>query len=212
MKGNGPVDTGDGRIKMNNFGKSLVIQRVDFEDEDEYVCTVSNGVGTAQTRGFNLRLESVPYFTKEPEVKNAAEGETVEFECDAVAVPRPEIKWIHNGRPLSEAEPNPRRVVTPNKITIRNLRKSDTGNYGCNATNNNGYVYKDVYVNVLELPPEIVERPQDTATVQGTDVELTCKVFGAPRPEVKWLYGGEDGDERTGGRFQTAEDGTLTIR
>ncbi|XP_043247428.1 neuroglian-like [Amphibalanus amphitrite] len=212
QKSNGPLDLSDGRIKMNNFGKSLVIRNVDFSDEGEYVCTSSNGVGTAQTRSFKLRLESVPEFTKEPEVKNAAEGETVVFECDAVAVPKPDIKWTHNGLPLSEAEPNPRRIATPNKITIRDLRKSDTGNYGCNATNNNGYVYKDVYVNVLELPPEIVKRPQDVATVQGTDVEMVCEVFGAPLPEVKWLYGGEDGDERTGGRFQTAPDGTLTIK
>lgn len=197
---------------MNNFGKSLVIEKVDFEDAGEYVCTASNGVGTAQTRSFKLTVQSVPYFTKEPEVQNAAEGETVVFECDAVAEPKPEITWIHNGKPLSEAPLNPRRIATPNKITIRNLRKSDTGNYGCNATNSNGYVYKDVYVNVLELPPEIVDRPEDVATVQGTDVQMVCSVLGAPKPEVKWLYGGEEGDERTGGRFQTVPDGTLTIK
>ena len=42
-----------------------------------------------------------------------------------------------------------------NRITIGNLQKQDTGNYGCNATNKIGYVYKDAYVNVLSLPPDI---------------------------------------------------------
>ena len=42
-----------------------------------------------------------------------------------------------------------------NRITIGNLQKKDTGNYGCNATNKIGYVYKDAYVNVLSLPPDI---------------------------------------------------------
>jgi neuronal cell adhesion protein len=46
-------------------------------------------------------------------------------------------------------EANPRRKKVGNKIIIENIRKSDTGNYGCNATNSFGYVYKDVYVNVL---------------------------------------------------------------
>ena len=77
------------------------------------------------------------------------EGEEVTFECKADGVPKPKIKWIHNGQPIELAEPNSNRIVTPERITIKNLRKSDTGNYGCNATNSIGYQYEDVYVNVL---------------------------------------------------------------
>lgn len=78
-----------------------------------------------------------------------AEGETAVIRCEASGNPEPVIKWIHNGRPLSEAPLNPRRSVTSNSITITPLTKNDTGNYGCNATNSHGYVYKDVYINVL---------------------------------------------------------------
>jgi neuronal cell adhesion protein len=85
----------------------------------------------------------------EPEIVNAAEEETVEFHCEASGLPEPQIKWIHNGLPIEQAPHNPRRLVKQNKITIERLVKSDTGNYGCNATNILGYVYKDVYVNVL---------------------------------------------------------------
>ncbi|XP_037068395.1 neuroglian-like isoform X3 [Pollicipes pollicipes] len=212
QRSNGVLDLSDGRVKLSNFGKSLLITEALFEDEGEYECTSSNGVGTAKTSSFNLKLESVPYFTKEPEVRNAAEGETVVFECAADAVPKPDLYWIYNGMPLDKAPPNPRRTVTPNKITITNLQKSDTANYGCNATNNNGYVYKDVYVNVLELPPEIQEKPQDVAAVVGTDVKMVCKVFGAPHPEVKWLSVGDNRQELTGGRYQIGDDGTMTIK
>lgn len=85
----------------------------------------------------------------EPERVNAAEGETAEFRCEAGGVPKPEIKWIYNGKPITEAPPNPRRNVKNNRIIIERLTKADTGNYGCNVTNSLGYVYKDVYVNVL---------------------------------------------------------------
>ena len=94
-------------------------------------------------------VTAVPYFTEEPENVNAAEDETIEFHCKASGVPEPQIKWIHNGRPITESSVNTRRKVTPNSIVIHSLRKNDTGNYGCNATNSLGYVYKDVYVNVL---------------------------------------------------------------
>lgn len=92
---------------------------------------------------------AVPYFIKEPERVNAAEDETIEFHCVAGGVPEPQIKWVHNGKPIEESPYNPRRMVDNNKITIKGLIKNDTGNYGCNATNSLGYVYKDVYVNVL---------------------------------------------------------------
>lgn len=91
----------------------------------------------------------MPYFTVEPEIQNVAEDETVKLTCEASGIPEPQIKWIHNGKPIGEAPSNDRRIVGPNSIVIKNLIKKDTGNYGCNATNTLGYVYKDIYVNVL---------------------------------------------------------------
>jgi len=93
----------------------------------------------------------VPVFTIIPKIVEGSEGETGVIKCEASGHPQPSIKWIHNGRPLSEASPNPRRYVTSNSITITQLTKYDTGNYGCNATNSIGYVYKDVYINVLSV-------------------------------------------------------------
>ncbi|XP_034235912.1 neuroglian isoform X2 [Thrips palmi] len=197
------------RVTQGHYGKSLIIKHLTFEDEGAYTCEASNGVGSAKTYSINLQVLAVPYFTVEPDVKNAAEDETVTFRCEASGVPEPEIKWIHNGRPISEAPPNPRRKVTPNSITIEKLTKKDTGNYGCNATNSLGYVYKDVYVNVLALAPEITDPPKDEATVDGRTVSLTCRVFGAPKPEVKWIRGGL---ELTGGRYSVKESGDLEIR
>ena len=78
------------------------------------------------------------------------------FECIADGEPRPTIQWIHNGAPIENGnKEQANRIVDLNRITIGNLQKQDTGNYGCNATNQIGYVYKDAYVNVLSLPPDI---------------------------------------------------------
>ncbi|XP_014218547.1 neuroglian isoform X2 [Copidosoma floridanum] len=196
------------RVTEGNYGKTLVIKHVNFEDKGTYSCDVSNGVGSAQSNSINLEVRSVPYFTVEPEIINASEDETVEFKCEARGAPEPQIKWIYNGKPISEAPYNPRRKVTPNSIILENLLKNDTGNYGCNATNSLGYVYKDVYVNVQALEPEILQPPMDEATVDGKTIRLTCHVFGAPKPEVKWL---RNGQELTGGRYKILETGDLEI-
>jgi len=205
---NGELIRPSDRITQGNYGKSLIIKHVNFEDEGTYTCEASNGVGTAQSYSINLQVMAVPYFTVEPEIVNAAEDETVQIRCEASGVPVPEIKWIHNGKPISEAPPNPRRKVTPNSIIIERLIKKDTGNYGCNATNSLGYVYKDVYVNVLALDPDITQPPMDMETVDGKTVRITCRVFGAPKPEVKWI---RNRQELTGGRYKTLDTGDLEI-
>jgi hypothetical protein len=197
------------RIEYDNYGKTLRIKDVDFSDEGSYDCDATNGVGTPISYSVQLSVYAAPYFTVEPEVANAAEGETVEFRCEAGGKPAPEIKWIHNGKPLEEAEANPRRKVIGDKIVVENINKLDTGNYGCNATNSFGYVYKDVYVNVLALPAEITEKPKDEVTTDGKSVTLTCRVFGAPRPLVRWI---KNDQELTGGRFQVLDNGDLEIR
>ncbi|CRL00919.1 CLUMA_CG014272, isoform A [Clunio marinus] len=196
------------RITQGNYGKSLIIRHTALEDRGSYTCDVSNGAGQPQSSSINLEIKAIPYFTKEPEPQNAAEEETVVFECEAKGIPEPAIKWIHNGKPIEQAPQNPRRTVLKNKIIIKNLLKSDTGNYGCNATNALGYVYKDVYVNVLALPPEIEEAPGKEATVDERDVKLTCRVFGAPKPRIKWI---RNGQELTGGRYKIQETGDLII-
>lgn len=208
-KKNGEYIRWGDRITQGNYGKSLIIRHATFDDGGSYTCEASNGVGSLQSYSIHLDILAVPYFTVEPELKNAAEDENVEFRCEASGIPEPVIKWIHNGKPISESPPNARRTVGTNSITIRGLSSKDTGNYGCNATNSLGYVYKDVYLNVLALPPEFKERPRQEATVDRRTVTLRCRVFGAPNPEVKWIRGGL---ELTGGRYQTQDNGDLVIR
>lgn len=59
------------------------------------------------------------------------------------------------------------------------------------------------------LAPEITEPPSNEATVDGRIVTMTCRVFGAPKPEVKWLHNNK---ELTGGRYTVLDNGDLEIR
>ncbi|KAF9816679.1 hypothetical protein SFRURICE_018559 [Spodoptera frugiperda] len=196
-------------ITQDNYGKTLVIRYPTYEDQGTYTCEVSNGVGTAQSYSILLNIEAAPFFTVEPEFQYRAEGDTAEIKCEAGGTPVPKITWIHNGKPIEQAEPNPRRQVNPNSIIITNLEKKDTGNYGCNATSSIGYVYRDVYINVQSIPPEITEGPENLTRVDGSEAVLKCRVFGAPKPIVKWM---KDDVDVTGGKYNITPDGDLVIR
>ncbi|XP_017136257.1 neuroglian isoform X1 [Drosophila miranda] len=196
------------RITQGHYGKSLIIRQTNFDDNGTYTCDVSNGVGNAQSFSIILEVNAIPYFTVEPDFKTAAEDEEVVFQCEAAGFPEPKISWIHNGKPIEQSTPNPRRTVTDNTIRIVNLVKSDTGNYGCNATNSLGYVYKDVFLNVQALPPEIEEPPTALSTVDGRNVTLRCRVTGAPKPQVRWLRAT---NWLTGGRYIVQANGDLQI-
>uniref|UniRef100_A0A2P2I497 Neuroglian-like n=1 Tax=Hirondellea gigas TaxID=1518452 RepID=A0A2P2I497_9CRUS len=196
------------RVEYENYGKTLVIRYADFQDSGQYECEASNGVGMAKTRSMRVEVKAIPYFTVEPEIQNKAEGETAEFYCNATGVNRPTQHWIYNGMMIKKAPPNPRRIVNDHSIIIHDLVKSDTGNYGCNASNIHGYVYKDVYVNVLALPPGLRVPPSDLRVVDGAEVNMTCRMFGAPKPRITWI---RDGMELTGGRYKITDEGDLYI-
>ncbi|KAF2901456.1 hypothetical protein ILUMI_04732 [Ignelater luminosus] len=214
----------DNRISQQPGRGSLHITSLSKSDVGIYQCFAENKLGVATSNTIALQeIESdtikkqaspssgnevAPHFTVEPESVNAAEDDTVEFHCEAAGVPEPHIEWIHNGKPLEEAPPNPRRKINPNSIVIEKVNKDDIGNYGCKASNNLGHVYKDVYVNVLALPPEITEAPRDVEAANAKDINISCKVFGVPKPKVKWTH---DGKELTGDRYKILENEDLHI-
>ncbi|EEC12870.1 neuronal cell adhesion molecule, putative [Ixodes scapularis] len=197
------------RFTYTNYGKTLEIRSVGFEDEGTYECQANNGVGVAQSHAMNVKVESAPYWLRSPENTNAAEEESVSFECSASGIPEPKLQWFVNGVPLQNAEANPRRKVEGPLLTLESLTKRDTAVYQCNASNPHGYAFKDFYLNVLALPPSIVEAPEPlTLAVVTSRATLRCRVFGAPRPEVKWM---KETQELTGGRYKVLDSGDLQI-
>jgi len=61
----------------------------------------------------------------------------------------------------------------------------------------------------LAEPPFIQEAPLvGLRAAEGQTINLTCKVFGSPKPLVVWKKGDE---QLTGGRFRVMEDGNLEI-
>lgn len=63
---------------------------------------------------------------------------------------------------------------------------------------------------ILNFPPEITEPPRRIVTVDGKAVTLSCRVIGAPKPEVRW-FRNDDSKSHTG-RYTFSENGDLVIQ
>jgi len=198
------------RTKEESFGQELVIENVQAADMGKYECMGINDDTTVPVRySFDLVIESAPFWSEKPESIDAAENDTAVFHCQATGNPEPIISWFINGIPISKVPANERRTVEPNKITYRDVVKDDACVIQCNATNKHGYIFTNAYLNVLSEPPVITEQPVvGMRAAEGQTVNLTCQVFGSPKPVVVWKKSGE---QLTGGRFSVTADGHLQI-
>lgn len=136
------------RIMLENYGKSLKIKKADVDDAGNYTCEVSNENGESESSNFKVQVIYPPKFTVVPESKNVTMNETLEVECEADGSPQPTIQWFFNGNPLEAGDTG--RELRENKISIKAVQKLHEGNYACYATNSASYIFKDIYVNVLE--------------------------------------------------------------
>jgi receptor-type tyrosine-protein phosphatase zeta len=197
--------------ESGSFGQELTIKSARFEDAGQYRCLANNTrSGQPVTRNFELRVESLPFWTTEPESVDSSEEETAKFSCAAGGVPKPKVEWYVNGRPIQEV-PNDRRTVEDGVVFFSNLSKSDAQVLQCNASNRHGYIFKNAYLNVLAEPPSFTKPPMAVVKVaEGQSINLTCRVFGAPKPIITWRKGDEE-DVVSGARFTKQKLGDLQI-
>lgn len=135
------------KYKFRNNGRSLLIRNVDIDDQGIYSCIIDK---IYKYNMISLFVNVPPYFTVEPKFINGTENDTVMIKCEAHGRPKPEIKWTFNGQSIDQSLSSLHRKIEINSVTIESLRKNDSGNYGCNATNSVGYIYKDVYLQIVD--------------------------------------------------------------
>lgn len=152
---NGSEINYDKRVLSKNFGKTLLIRDSRVDDRGTYKCDVlvsTNEDEMPQNQSSLITLEvlAAPYFISPPKSQTVAENDTsvFEFSCEVRGVPEATIEWTHNGKELQFSEE--RLSVLNNKLTIKDLIKSDAGNYGCNATNKLGFAYLDFYLDIVK--------------------------------------------------------------
>ncbi len=107
---------------------------------------------------FRLKVESAPYWIVQPTDTTTVEGGTAEFACAAGGIPAPTVFRFVNDVPITQVPASANRVLRNGTVYLRNVGLDETMKLQCNASNKHGYVFADVYLNVL-LPPSFVRPP-----------------------------------------------------
>ncbi|XP_013379997.1 neuroglian [Lingula anatina] len=205
------------RASIESGSTELVIDNVQFEDGGQYKCFAQNSEGSAH-KSFVLSVEAKPEWIAKPENQRASEGDNVTFVCEASGKPLPTVEWFINGLPLSDMRSHPRRIVTDTSLTFLNVVPSDTAVVQCNVSNIHGYMYQNAYLNVLRIPPTFTSRlPSALTVMEGSAVKIACGVYGAPKPNVTWLFKSkivplDNEDPLTGSLYHIRANNTLVIR
>lgn len=135
-----PVQT-TSNLVLRSTGE-LLLSDLQLQDSGNYSCTVrgplqdttSTAVLTVEdpifAPGSPAFLPAI--FSPTPFRQTLAVHDTAQFVCLVEGFPSPRVVWLRNGKP----QPNFRRVTNLNEsLSIRDLRKSDTGIYECVASN-----------------------------------------------------------------------------
>uniref|UniRef100_A0A8C6TY35 Neural cell adhesion molecule L1 n=1 Tax=Neogobius melanostomus TaxID=47308 RepID=A0A8C6TY35_9GOBI len=172
--------------EVTNHGRWFHFESVEQSDDGEYQCRVHNEHGET-SHSFTVTVEAAPYWVKEPQNLMYAPRENVRLDCQAEGIPTPTITWTMNGQSLSEVDADQRRSVSGGVLKLLDVEVADTAVYQCEAKNKHGSILLNTYINVVELPAQILTADGlQYRVTEGGDVALQCETFGSPQPHVTW--------------------------
>ncbi|RUS76729.1 hypothetical protein EGW08_015509, partial [Elysia chlorotica] len=191
-----------------DFPMELYIKEVLRSDEGKYTCTGQNIHGSQKVT-FNLKVHAMPRWQDQPHDTIVGPGEGAEFKCRATGIPEPKIEWFINSKPLTSLDPDEKRELVDHTLRFKDLEMSDSQVVQCNASNEHGYIFADVYLFVEAMAPVIDRGPLEQLVVaEESELHVTCQMRGKPTPQVVWYKGGQPLNHE---RHQIQENGDLII-
>ena len=117
--------------------------------------------------------------------------------------PQPVVTWSKSFGQL----PHGRVQFNSSVIKLLDVRKVDSDNYLCTASNLLGSVVKRTVLVVVSLPQFTVKPPVKVFAVPGDTLTLNCSATGDPQPVISWK---RQGAQLPAGRSQQI-NGALVI-
>ena len=182
------------RVKINK--NYLKLRSAQKSDTGVWLCRAVNGFGsvsvkielvvtdTSKSESELLQI-AAPVFTKSTKNLHSTikklTGESLQIKCEALGSPKPQMSWLHNGRP----------VIGSHKGVLRfdKLEEQNSGVYTCLATNLAGTSKLQFSVTVesprVELPG--VGNVDNVTVTSGESAMLQCRVTSGLKPAIQWL-------------------------
>jgi len=197
----------DNRSEISQSGisrGSLSLRNVKGTDSGLYQCSAVSILGKNQAIA-QLIVNVRPRVSFHAGPLYVIEGSNFTFPaCHVTGHPIPAVTW---GRSFGQL-PQGRVRSNSSVIKLLNVRKSDSDNYLCTATNLLGKVVKRTVLMVVSLPRFTVKPPAKVVARPGGTLTLNCSAAGDPQPEITWK---KQGSHLPAGRSQQI-NGALLIK
>ncbi|XP_053104155.1 contactin-2 isoform X2 [Hemicordylus capensis] len=182
----------------------LQFKEIGFEDEGTYECVAKNVQGTDSSRG-RIIIQAQPEWLKVIADKEADLGSNLHWSCAAAGKPRPTIRWLRNGQPLTSQN---RIEVNGGDLRILKLTMEDSGMYQCVGENKHGIIYASAELSVQDFRLNPVRGLIPAA--RGGEIIIHCQPRTAPKSTILWTKGTEL--LKNSSSITITPDGTLIIR
>ncbi|KAM4700365.1 contactin-2 [Discoglossus pictus] len=186
----------------------LHIPSVSFDDDGTYECEAENAKGRDTHQG-RVIVQAQPEWLQVISDTEAKIGSNLFWSCAASGKPRPTIRWLRDGKPLTSQA---RMEVTNGQLKITNLALQDSGMYQCVAGNKHGTIYTSAELTVQAMAPDFRLSPvkRMIPAARGGEVIIQCNPRAAPTPIITWSKGTEL--LRNTSRVTVTVNGTLILR
>uniref|UniRef100_A0A8C0RH19 Contactin-2 n=1 Tax=Canis lupus familiaris TaxID=9615 RepID=A0A8C0RH19_CANLF len=187
---------------------TLQIPSISFEDEGTYECEAENSKGRDTVQG-RIIVQAQPEWLKVISDMEADIGSNLRWGCAAAGKPRPTVRWLRNGEPLTSQS---RVEVLAGDLRFSKLSLEDSGMYQCVAENKHGTIYASAELAVQALAPDFRLNPVKRLipAARGGEIAIPCQPRAAPKAVVLWSKGTEILVNSS--RVTVTPDGTLIIR
>uniref|UniRef100_A0ABD2XID3 Fasciclin-2 n=1 Tax=Trichogramma kaykai TaxID=54128 RepID=A0ABD2XID3_9HYME len=199
---------------------ALRIKNVKESDDGIYTCRASvPQTGELQERTIRVEVHTRPKIEEYDTNVEITEGENANIICKAIGKPPPKFSWIKSLTKENLAITDRFGVNEDTGVlTVTNVRREDTGEYQCTATNLAGMDSITIQVTVI-VKPKIMEFLNQTVA-EGEQATLACRAFGRPPPSITfrkhtadrpYIMGAQPDDDRIVLRNQADEQKGETL-
>ncbi|CAC5360970.1 unnamed protein product [Mytilus coruscus] len=160
----------------------LTVGNLSIDDHGLFLCTASNGFGDSQNKSLHVTVNYGPeavVLSPSTKLYTVTHGENVApINCTSKC--RPECTYIWSGPHVPSD--------TTNVLSLESIKKNQSGDFNCTATNVVGSMHSSVNV-IVQYEPVVnnVSINGSSFTVrENTTVILSCKFEGNPAPQNTW--------------------------
>uniref|UniRef100_A0A9J7Y2P9 Fibroblast growth factor receptor n=1 Tax=Cyprinus carpio carpio TaxID=630221 RepID=A0A9J7Y2P9_CYPCA len=174
----------------------LQIRDATPKDSGLYACSAVGSLASDMLC-FIVNVTVAPYWTSpdkmEKKLHAVPAANTVKFRCAAAGNPKPEMRWLKNGKPFRQEDRMGGYKLRLQHWTLimESVVPSDKGNYTCVVENAYGSINHTYTLDVVERSPHrpILQAglPANVTVQVGEDAKFVCKVYSDAQPHIQWL-------------------------